>query len=77
MASDITDADVGSGTFQVTETFNDAMTTDGSADPTLTFNPAAASTLTFSGGVWSAGGFHVYGDLQCRRCQCEPGQCHH
>ena len=56
-ASDITDADVGSVTFQVTVTFNDAMTTDGSADPTLTFNPAVAGTLTLAGpGVWSAGG---------------------
>ena len=50
----ITDADVGSGTFHVTVVFDQAMTADGSADPTLTFNPAVASTLTFSGDSWSA-----------------------
>src|SRR5262249_15476025 len=53
----ITDANVGAGTFQVTVVFDQAMTTDHSADPTLTFNPAVASTLTLAGpGVWSAGG---------------------
>ena len=48
----ITDADAG-GTFTVTVDFSEAMTTDGTADPTLTFAPAVASTLSFSSESWT------------------------
>ena len=44
----ITDANTpGDATFIVTIEFSIAMTIDGSADPTLTFSPLVASTLTF------------------------------
>jgi len=37
----------------ITVEFDRAMTTDGSADPTITFSPDVASTLTFSSGLWT------------------------
>jgi hypothetical protein len=49
----ITDADVGTGTFKLAVTFSEAMKT--SATPILTFGTSVASTLTLTGGVWSAG----------------------
>ena len=52
----ITDADTGSASFSVTVVFNQAMTADGSADPTLTFAPAVASTLSNLSGSWSPDG---------------------
>src|SRR5262249_47217344 len=49
----ITDADTRGGkTFSVTVVFNQAMTADGSADPTLTFTPSLASSLTSSSRAW-------------------------
>ena len=47
----ISDADAG-GIFTVTVDFDEAMTTDGSADPTVTFSPAVGSTLSATGGNW-------------------------
>src|SRR5258705_466150 len=52
----ITDANAGTGTFSVQVTFDQAMDTSVGATPSLTFAPALASTLTLTGGVWSAGG---------------------
>ena len=49
----IADADVGSDTFTVTATFSEAM--NNSIAPTISFIPAVASTLSFTGGVWSVG----------------------
>ncbi len=51
----ITDADVGAGNFTVTVVYDEPMVSDGSQDPTVTFNPIVASTLTFASGSWSAG----------------------
>ncbi len=50
----VTDADVGSP-FTVVVVYDEAMTSDGSANPTISFDPAVASTLTFVSGAWSAG----------------------
>ena len=49
----LTDADVGTGEFTVTVVFDQAM--DTGATPTLTFSPDVSGTLSFTGGVWSAG----------------------
>ena len=50
----ISDADTGVGkTFTVTVTFPEDMTTDGSADPSLTFDPAVGSTLGGASGSWN------------------------
>ena len=46
----IADADDGN-TFTVTITYSEDM--DGSSAPTITFNPAVASTLTLPGGSWT------------------------
>ncbi|MBU1049921.1 hypothetical protein KKG90_07875, partial [Candidatus Bipolaricaulota bacterium] len=48
----ITDAD-GGETLTVTVYFSEAMTDDGTADPTLTFAPAVASTLSFFTDGWT------------------------
>src|SRR4051794_28147006 len=48
----ITDADTGAGTFHVTVVFDQAM--DTASTPTLTFAPSVASTLSLTGGSWSA-----------------------
>jgi len=48
----LTDSDAG-GTFTVTIDFSEDMETDGSADPSLTFNPSVGSTLSSTGGSWS------------------------
>ena len=47
----LTDANVGTGTFSVTVAYSEAMKTTG-ANPTITFTPAVASTLTFASGSW-------------------------
>ena len=49
----ITDADV-PGPFTVTVTYDEAM--DTGIAPTIGFSPSVASTLAFTGGVWSGGG---------------------
>ena len=50
------------GTFTVAGVFNEAM--DTAVDPTLTFAPDVASTLTLTRrGVWSAGNTVLHGDL--------------
>ena len=46
---------------QVTVVFSEAM--DAGVDPTLTFAPAVASTLSLAGGSWSAGNRDLHGDL--------------
>ena len=51
----ITDATAGTGTFTVTVVFGEAMDTSVAATPVLTFAPGVATTLTLTGGVWSAG----------------------
>ena len=48
----LTDAD-GTTAFTVTVTFSEAM--NNTVNPTLTFDPALASTLTFGSGAWSVG----------------------
>jgi len=54
--SAITDATPGVGNpFTVTITFSEPMNTVANA-PTITFSPSVASTLTFTSGIWSAGG---------------------
>ncbi len=50
----LSDADVGADQLTVAIEYSEAMTVDGSADPVLAFNPAVASSLTLSSGVWSA-----------------------
>jgi hypothetical protein len=47
----ITDADAG-GTFTVTVDFSEPMTTDGSADPAITFAPLVGTTLAFASENW-------------------------
>jgi len=42
-------------TFMVTVDFSEAMTTDGSADPTIAFTPNVATTLTISTEAWIDG----------------------
>ncbi len=51
--SKITEADVGSGTFQVIATFSEAM--DTGVTPTVAFSPSVSTTLTFASGAWSSG----------------------
>ena len=48
----ITDSDAVADTFSIAVTFSEAMNT--SATPTLIFAPSVASTLTLTGGAWSA-----------------------
>ena len=57
VASDlvIADADAGTGTFTVAVTFDEAMQSDGSADPVLAFGEDVSGTLAFTGGVWTVG----------------------
>lgn len=52
----LTDADVGAGNFSVTVVYDEPMVSDGSQDPTITFNPNVASTLTLANGSWSPDG---------------------
>ena len=47
----LSDSDAGT-TFTMTVDFSEPMTDDGSADPTLTFNPAVGSTLAFASDSW-------------------------
>ncbi|MBT7080554.1 MAG: hypothetical protein HN929_03670, partial [Chloroflexi bacterium] len=55
VASDVTlsDSNVGVDTFTVTATYSEAM--DNSQIPSITFDPALATTLTNPSGAWSAG----------------------
>ncbi len=52
-AATVTDATAASGTFTIAVTFSEAMNT--SASPALTFSPDLSTTLTLTGGTWSAG----------------------
>jgi len=47
----LSDADVGSGRFEVTVTYDEPM--KASPAPTITFSPSVSSTLTFSSGTWT------------------------
>ena len=47
----LTDAQVGAGKFNVTVDFSEAMNT--TVNPTISFAPIVASTLSFSSGAWS------------------------
>ena len=47
----LSDAQVGAGKFKVTVNFSEAMNT--TVDPTISFDPTVASTLSFSSGAWS------------------------
>ena len=49
----LSDADVGGPAFRVTVTFNEAI--DTSTTPVIAFTPSVATTLSFTGGVWSLG----------------------
>jgi Ca2+-binding RTX toxin-like protein len=49
----LSESEVGAGTYSVVLTFSEAMNT--ATTPTITFDPAVASTLTLAGGVWSGG----------------------
>jgi len=53
---DITDADVGAGTFSIVVVYNESMDI-GINTPEITFTPDVSSTLTFSGGVFTSGSF--------------------
>jgi cyclophilin family peptidyl-prolyl cis-trans isomerase len=50
--STISQADVGSGKFTVTVTYNEAM--DESSTPSITFSPDASSTLDLASGGWTS-----------------------
>ena len=47
----LSDAQVGAGKFKVTVDFSEAMNT--TINPTISFDPSIASTLSFSSGAWS------------------------
>ena len=51
---EITDADVGSGTFSIVVVYNEPMDI-GINTPEITFTPDVSSTLTFSGGIFTNG----------------------
>ena len=44
--------DIGIAAYTITVSYSEAMTTDGSADPVLTFSPALGTTLLPSSGTW-------------------------
>ena len=48
----VVDDDLGVGNFTVTVDFSEAMTTNGTADPALTFNPTVGTTLSLDSGSW-------------------------
>jgi hypothetical protein len=48
----ISEADVGSGSFEVVVTYNEAMNTN--TNPTIAFDPSVTSTLSGGSGAWSS-----------------------